>query len=200
MKKIILSSFLALATLPMFAQDVPGTVPQVAPAVTMNPEFIQFKVTAHDFGNVKQNIPVSYTFEFKNVGTKDITLVNVQASCGCTTPNWKGGIYKPGETAQITATFNAASEGYFQKNVTVTTSEGVNSLTISGMVMAPAAYEDWKIKQDSIDLAKAKLEKGESKGKKSEKKSGKSSKDKDEHKSKDADRPKSKKSSDKKSS
>lgn len=200
MKKIILSSFLALATLPMFAQDVPGTVPQVAPAVTMNPEFIQFKVTAHDFGNVKQNIPVSYTFEFKNVGTKDITLVNVQASCGCTTPNWKGGIYKPGETAQITATFNAASEGYFQKNVTVTTSEGVNSLTISGMVMVPAAYDQWKIKQDSIDLAKAKLEKVESKGKKSEKKSNKSSKDKNEQKSKDADRPKSKKSSDKKSS
>lgn len=190
MKKIILSSFLALAILPMFAQDIPGSLPQAAPAMTMNPEFIQFKITSHDFGNVKQNNPVSYTFEFKNIGTKDITLVNVQASCGCTTPNWKGGIYKPGETAQITATFNAASEGYFSKNVTVTTSEGVNSLTISGMVMVPAAYDDWKIKQDSIDLSKAKLEKGESK--KSDKKSSKSSKDKDGQKSKDADRPKRK--------
>ena len=200
MKKIILSSFLALATLPMFAQEVPGSVPQAAPAATMNPEFIQFKVTSHDFGNVKQNNPVSYTFEFKNIGTKDITLVNVQASCGCTTPNWKGGVYKPGETAQITATFNAASEGFFSKNVTVTTSEGVNSLTISGMVMVPAAYDDWKIKQDSIDLAKMKSEKGETKGKKSEKKSDKSSKDKEESKSKDADKPKSKKASDKKSS
>ena len=174
----------------MFAQDIPGSLPQAAPTMTMNPEFIQFKITSHDFGNVKQNNPVSYTFEFKNIGTKDITLVNVQASCGCTTPNWKGGIYKPGETAQITATFNAASEGYFSKNVTVTTSEGVNSLTISGMVMVPAAYDDWKIKQDSIDLSKAKLEKGESK--KSGKKSSKSSKDKEQEKSKDADRPKRK--------
>lgn len=196
MKKIILSSFLALAILPMFAQDVPGSLPQAAPAMTMNPEFIQFKITSHDFGNVKQNNPASYTFEFKNIGTKDITLVNVQASCGCTTPNWKGGIYKPGETAQITATFNAASEGYFSKNVTVTTSEGVNSLTISGMVMVPAAYDDWKIKQDSIDLSKMKAEKVESKGKKS----SKSSKENEEQKSKDADKPKSKKPSAKKSS
>ena len=199
MKKLILSACLALAIVPMFAQDVPGTVPQVAPPATLNPEFIQFKVTSHDFGNVKQNIPVSYTFEFKNVGTKDITLINVQASCGCTTPNWKGGVYKPGETAQITATFNAASEGFFSKNITITTSEGMNYLTISGMVMAPAAYDDWKIKQDSIDLSMRKdLKKGDEK--KSEKKSNKSNSKEENKSKKDADKPKNKKASDKKSS
>lgn len=199
MKKIILSSFLALATLPMFAQDIPGNAPQQAPPATMNPEFVQFKVIAHDFGNVKQNVPVSYAFEFKNVGTKDITLINVQASCGCTTPNWKGGIYKPGETAKITATFNAASEGFFQKNITVTTSEGVNYLTISGMVMVPAAFDDWKIKQDSIDQSMSKVEKPKQDEKKSDKKSSKSSKD--DHKSKsEGDKRKTKKATDKKSS
>lgn len=170
MKNTILSSILALIAFPIFAQETPGQMPNVVAQPTLNPEFVQFKVTAHDFGNVKQNVPTSYTFEFKNVGNRDISLINVQASCGCTTPNWKGGIYKPGETAQITATYNAASEGYFSKNVTVTTSEGVTPLNISGMVLAPNAFDQWKHTQDSIDASKLKVEtKGKAAGKSAKK-------------------------------
>jgi hypothetical protein len=158
MKNILLSSLLSLVVFPILAQETPGQVPTMVAQPSLNPEFVQFKVTAHDFGNVKQNVPASYTFEFKNVGNRDISLINVQASCGCTTPNWKGGVYKPGETAQITATYNAASEGYFSKNVTVTTSEGVTPLNISGMVLVANAFDQWKHTQDSIDAAKIKLE------------------------------------------
>jgi len=158
MKNILLSSLLSLVVFPIMAQETPGQVPTMVAQPSLNPEFVQFKVTAHDFGNVKQNVPASYTFEFKNVGNRDISLINVQASCGCTTPNWKGGVYKPGETAQITATYNAASEGYFSKNVTVTTSEGVTPLNISGMVLAPNAFDQWKHTQDSIDASKNKVE------------------------------------------
>lgn len=158
MKNILLSSLLSLVVFPIMAQETPGQVPTMVAQPSLNPEFVQFKVTAHDFGNVKQNVPASYTFEFKNVGNRDISLINVQASCGCTTPNWKGGVYKPGETAQITATYNAASEGYFSKNVTVTTSEGVTPLNISGMVLVPNAFDQWKHNQDSIDASKNKVE------------------------------------------
>ena len=158
MKNILLSSLLSLVVFPIMAQETPGQVPTMVAQPSLNPEFVQFKVTAHDFGNVKQNVPASYTFEFKNVGNRDISLINVQASCGCTTPNWKGGVYKPGETAQITATFNAASEGYFSKNETVTTSEGVTPLNISGMVLVPNAFDQWKHTQDSIDASKNKVE------------------------------------------
>jgi len=158
MKNILLSSLLSLVVFPIMAQETPGQVPTMVAQPSLNPEFVQFKVTAHDFGNVKQNVPASYTFEFKNVGNRDISLINVQASCGCTTPNWKGGVYKPGETAQIIATYNAASEGYFSKNVTVTTSEGVTPLNISGMVLVPNAFDQWKHTQDSIDASKNKEE------------------------------------------
>jgi hypothetical protein len=169
MKKILLSTFTFLALLGANAQVdpnlAPGQMPPSAPAVSQNPEFVQFKELAYDFGNIKQGIPVSHIFEFKNVGTKDITLVNVSASCGCTTPNWKGGIYKPQESAQITATYNAASEGFFNKVITVTTSEGVNILTITGNVMSAAAYDEWKVKKDAEDAAKAKAEAANKKGK-----------------------------------
>jgi hypothetical protein len=174
MKKILLSTFTFLAFLGANAQVdpnlAPGQMPPSAPAVSQNPEFVQFKELAYDFGNIKQGTPVSHIFEFKNVGTKDITLVNVAASCGCTTPNWKGGIYKPQESAQITATYNAASEGFFNKVITVTTSEGVNILTITGNVMSAAAYDEWKVKKDAEDAAKAKAEEANKKGKSKSKK------------------------------
>jgi hypothetical protein len=174
MKNLLFSSALALTTvMSVSAQADPHTPqpgqmpPQAAPAVTQNPEFIQFKELVHDFGNIKQSVPATHVFTFKNVGTRDITLVNVAASCGCTTPNWKGGVYKPGETAEITATYNAASEGAFNKTITVTTSEGVTLLTISGNVMNVAAYDDWKSKEDAAAKAK------EDTSKKPAKKSGK---------------------------
>lgn len=157
MKKAILCTMGLIALFSAKAQTpelAPGQMPPSAPAQATHPEFIQFKEDVHDFGNVRQGTPVSYVFEFKNVGDKDITLVNVQASCGCTSPNWKGGIYKPGESAQITATYNAASEGMFNKTLTVTTSEGVKILTITGTVMSQTAYDDWKAKKDAEEAAK----------------------------------------------
>ncbi|MDP2174413.1 MAG: DUF1573 domain-containing protein [Bacteroidota bacterium] len=155
MKKIIFTFISAFAlTSISFAQT------EIAPAVVTpakNPEFVQFQEIVHDFGNIKQGVPVSNIFTFKNVGNRDITLDNVSASCGCTTPNWKGGIYKPGESGEINATFNAASGGFFQKSITVTTSEGTITLTIKGTVMAEAEYNEWKTKKDAED-AKLKAE------------------------------------------
>jgi hypothetical protein len=78
----------------------------------------------------------------------------VQASCGCTTPNWTGGVYKPQSTGKIDARYNAASEGFFKKIITVTTSEGAIVLSITGTVLNPAAYEIWKHEQDSIAALK----------------------------------------------
>lgn len=161
MKNLLLSSFLAFFCMQITAQnqDQPGQMPQVSPAQTLHPEFVQFKEIEYDFGNIKQNVPPSHTFTFKNVGDRDIILTNVQASCGCTTPNWKGGAYKPGESGEIIATYNAASEGGFNKVITVTTSEGVVILTIKGNVLNPAAYELWKHQQDSINAAKEPIKK-----------------------------------------
>jgi hypothetical protein len=178
MKKIILCTLGLVALFSASAQTpiiTPGQEP-ATPAQVAHPEFIQFKETVHDFGNIRQGTPVTFIFEFKNVGDRDINLINVQASCGCTTPNWKGGMYKPGETVQITATYNAASEGQFNKSITVTTSEGVSVLTIMGTVLSQSAYDEWKAKKDAEEAAKKPAETpAKSKSKKS---SGKASKSK----------------------
>lgn len=184
MKKIFYNALIIASTFTVAnAQEgVPmPPVPVVPPVTTqppveVHPEYVQFKELEFDFGNIIQGTPASHTFEFKNVGNRVIDLQNVGASCGCTTPNWKGGPYKPGESGQITATYNAASEGYFNKTITVTTSEGSIVLTIKGNVMNATAYNEWKVKKDAEDAEKAKADeanKGKAKGKTKGKAQGK---------------------------
>ncbi len=84
------------------------------------PESISLTETEFDFGKIPQGKPVTHVFEFKNIGTVPFALDNVQASCGCTTPEWNKDVVAPGATSKITVGYNAANEGQFAKPVTIT--------------------------------------------------------------------------------
>lgn len=73
-----------------------------------------------DFGKIPQGKPVTHTFKFKNTGSTPLTLDNVVASCGCTTPVWNKDTISVGSTGIIKVGYNAASEGPFNKIVTIT--------------------------------------------------------------------------------
>lgn len=83
-------------------------------------ESLSLKETDFDFGKIPQGKPVTHTFQFTNTGKTSFTLENVQASCGCTTPEWNKNPVAPGQTASIIVGYNAASEGVFSKPVTIT--------------------------------------------------------------------------------
>lgn len=89
----------------------------VAPAAE-NTE-LQFKETEYDFSKIPQGKPVYHYFELINKGKTPIKLDNVQASCGCTTPEWTRDPIPPGGSTKIKIGFNAASEGSFEKFITV---------------------------------------------------------------------------------
>ncbi|THD32741.1 DUF1573 domain-containing protein [uncultured Flavobacterium sp.] len=93
----------------------------------------------HDFGDIQKGKPASFDFTFKNTTKQTVLITNVKASCGCTATNYTKTPIKPGETASITATYNAASPGPFSKSVTVTTNdtETPKILTIKGKVIEP---------------------------------------------------------------
>ena len=74
----------------------------------------------YDFGKIPQGKPVTHVFEIKNTGATPFALDNVQASCGCTTPEWNKDVIAPGTTAKITVGYNAQNEGTFTKPVTIT--------------------------------------------------------------------------------
>jgi hypothetical protein len=91
----------------------------VAQQAALPAEPLQFKEVEYHFGSVPQGKPVYHTFEIRNTGTKPITLNDVHASCGCTTPEWSKEPIQPGATAKIKVGFNAATEGDFEKFISV---------------------------------------------------------------------------------
>lgn len=103
------------------------------------PSGITWKEDVHSFGDIAKGTPVSHEFAFKNTTKQTVLITNVKAQCGCTATNYTKTPIKPGETGTVTATFNAATVGPFNKTVTVTTNDSdVNKiLTIKGKVLAP---------------------------------------------------------------
>jgi hypothetical protein len=134
MKRVFLLSFLAFAFLGLYAQDVKAVK---EPAT---PEVLQIKETEHDFGMIAQGKPVYYYFEIINKGNTPLKLDNVQASCGCTTPEWKQEPIAAGASEKIKVGYNAATEGSFEKFITVTyNGSETKQIKIKGIVWkAPA--------------------------------------------------------------
>ncbi len=82
---------------------------------------IVFDNIEHDFGTFKENAgSQSYNFGFVNKGGTPLILSNVQASCGCTTPEWSQKPIAPGEKGFIKVSYNPQNRpGPFNKTITV---------------------------------------------------------------------------------
>jgi len=98
---------------------------------------IAWKSELIDLGEIPQNKPKSIDFEFKNTGKTAVVITNVKASCGCTATDYTKTPIQPGQTAKVTATYNAAAKGAFTKTVTVTTNaeETPKVLSFKGTVI-----------------------------------------------------------------
>lgn len=122
MKKIAFLVIAVLAVATVFAQSK-------AP--------IQFKEVKHSFGKIKQNVPASYTFTFKNTSNAPVVIESAVAGCGCTTPEYPKGVIPKGATEKIKVTYNAATMGSFTKTVTVKVAKVADpiTLTIDGEVV-----------------------------------------------------------------
>ncbi len=96
---------------------------------------LELKENSYDFGKIPQGRPVTHDFEVVNTTKKPLLLETVQASCGCTTPEWSMEPIAPGASSKIKVGFNAASEGSFSKNITVTyNGNETKILVIKGIV------------------------------------------------------------------
>ncbi len=76
-----------------------------------------FKDTAFKFGQITDGESVQHTFTFKNEGKGPMSITNVEASCGCTSPNWTKELIVPGGEGRITATFNSSGYGSANKQL-----------------------------------------------------------------------------------
>jgi Protein of unknown function (DUF1573) len=77
------------------------------------------KEMVYDFGRIAQGRPVLHDFFVENQSTVPLQIENVQASCGCTSPEWSKEPIQAGKNSLIKVGFNAAAEGPFEKTIQV---------------------------------------------------------------------------------
>jgi len=109
-------------------------------------EVVKFKETVYDFGKIKQGVPVNYNFVFTNISNGPVVIESAMASCGCTTPVKPEGAVPKGKDDKINAGFNAASQGPFNKTITVKVA-GIDLpvlLRITGEVLNADAYAQYE--------------------------------------------------------
>ena len=140
MKKIIFTLLVSFSGLIVLAQheghDHAKPAPVQNKAVVVADTAIYLSELIHDFGKIPQGKPVHHNFTVTNQGKTGLKIDNVQASCGCTTPEWeKDKTLAPGESTTIKVGYNAAAEGPFNKSITITyNTDQVKQLNIKGEV------------------------------------------------------------------
>lgn len=105
---------------------------------TAKADSIVFNKLIHDYGTMVQGSDGTCEFTFTNKGSVPVILNNVQASCGCTVPEWTREPVLSGQKGTIKVKYNTQIVGSFAKVVTVF-SNAANSnvmLTIKGTVTA----------------------------------------------------------------
>lgn len=106
-----------LATGITFAQ----TENQVAPPAANAPK-ISVEKLEHNFGMIKEGVPVSVAFAIKNSGNADLKIEEVAPSCGCTTSEYDQ-VIQPGKTGKVVLTLRPVGLGNFIKFAVVTTND-----------------------------------------------------------------------------
>ena len=140
MKKVLLLATAFLFTVAAFAQPKPDDV-------------IKVNTETHDFGKIKQNEPVTFLFELKNISDKPVVVESTSASCGCTTPEKPTEPILPGAVGKIKVVYNAANPAPFTKDVYIKLA-GIDAqkiVHITGEVLTADAYETWKKEKKGND-------------------------------------------------
>jgi hypothetical protein len=134
MRKVILLCSAFMFSLSLFAQQKKAE------------DVIKFKEMTHDFGKIKQNVPATYDFLFTNISDGPVVIESATPSCGCTTPVKPEGAIPKGKENKITAGFNAAAPGPFNKSITIKVA-GIDvplQLKITGEVLTADAYSKYE--------------------------------------------------------
>lgn len=140
MKRLLFAFCMSVAFSSLSAQTAASPV-----RPTGENEVLLLKETNYNFGRIAQGKPVTHIFEVVNTSKEPLLIENVQASCGCTTPEWSKEPIAPGASSKITVGYNAAAEGEFEKSISIFYKNGkMKTVLIRGNV--------WKAPDQSAPL------------------------------------------------
>lgn len=105
---------------------------------------------SYSWGQVKpKDSPLKTTIKIKNSGDQELVIKNVKPSCGCTTAPLDKDKLKPGETANISVTFNAGNKsGKNNKTINITSNDPkkpnliytLSAEVVKSLTIEPAQY------------------------------------------------------------
>lgn len=91
-------------------------------ADTTNYSNIHWIDSIADFGTIKEGEVIEVKFRFKNIGNKPLHITNVQAGCGCTSPDYSKEAIAPQQEGWVKGIFNSLNQvGTVSKQIKVIT-------------------------------------------------------------------------------
>lgn len=114
-------------------------------ASAQSTEPLIFREKVFNFGEIAENKGnADHEFVFTNSSGRPVKILNVSASCGCTTPAWTKEPVLPGKAGFIKASFDPKGRpGFFNKSLTLITDIDANPivLQIKGTVVSMLSGE-----------------------------------------------------------
>lgn len=89
---------------------------------------IRFETLFLDLGTIKEDAIIEKSFEFTNIGERDLVVINAQGSCGCTIPTAPTEPIPPGGKGKIMIKYTAKNKVGPQKPVVTVTTNGIPSI------------------------------------------------------------------------
>ena len=89
---------------------------------------IHFDNLSLNLGTIKEDAVIEKSFEFTNVGEKDLVVINAKGSCGCTIPTAPLLPIAPGGKGKIIVKYTAKNKVGPQKPVVTVTTNGIPSV------------------------------------------------------------------------
>lgn len=133
MKKLLFSISALALSVGLFAQ------------AKRSDDVAKFKAETIDLGKIKVGNPSTATFTISNIGQVPLIIEQAKSTCACTISDFTKPPIAAGKTGEITAKFDAATVGTFEKQLIVKFA-GVNdakTITIRGEVLTAEDYDKY---------------------------------------------------------
>jgi hypothetical protein len=106
----------------------------------------EIKEEIHNFGKLLAGEMAVYTFTFRNAGTRNLEIVNIESGCSCLTVEPGEKLIKPGDSGTIKVIFNTSGlyGKQFQSCRVISSREGIK---MDIAITAEVVNEDINFKQ-----------------------------------------------------
>lgn len=137
-----LLAFLLFGSTVTLAQD--ETNPDEKPVITLTPAGtpkLVMQESEYNFGTIDAGVTVKHVFTFVNEGSAPLVISKINTPCGCTAPIWPKEPIEPGQSGEITVSFNSTGKAGNQvKSLSIIYNSEMSPtmFTIKAMVRPPS--------------------------------------------------------------